>query len=170
MSTVILGAQTEKGNFLVGGRGTIGITSEVFSAFVSPDVYYFVKDDLAIGGFLSLGTVRVNGFGTTDFGVGPAIRYYLPIQLKEQIKPFAGAQLTYLLSRQNSNINNFDLDYNTFNWILEGGLAIFLNPSVAIEPIVAFRYTNSQSDLFLEDGSSFNFEIGFQIYLNGNKE
>ncbi len=78
------GAQTQKGNVLVGAQRRIsGGTFQDekrkhgFSLNLSPQAGWFIKDDLAIGPMVNLGLTTGNGSTTFTYGVGAFGRYYI---------------------------------------------------------------------------------------------
>src|ERR1700710_1032719 len=86
-------AQTEKGNFLVGGTAGFQTNSTNTTIAFSPNVGYFVKNNLAVGASSTLSSVKEDFLKTTTFNIGPFARYYVG---HSNFKPFGLVQLAYL--------------------------------------------------------------------------
>lgn len=84
--TVAAKAQTAAGNMMIGGTlaytfdSYSGGDSKANSTYFSPSFGYFVSDNLAIGGALSISSSSTDsGAGvlkSSSFGIGPFARYY----------------------------------------------------------------------------------------------
>src|SRR5215216_1991973 len=110
-------SQITKGNWLVGGSGTLSrqqeklIGSEVKSTTIqlSPDLGYFIFDKFSAGltpafGYINLKTDNYHS-KTTSWAVGPFVRYYfLPAENRTNL--FVGTAYQYLSS---SNGDSQDL-------------------------------------------------------------
>jgi hypothetical protein len=76
-------AQTQKGNLMVGSDLTdLGFNfqkeSTIFHFNLDPKLAYFIKDDLALGGYLNFGLETTGGNGTNvNYGIGALARYYI---------------------------------------------------------------------------------------------
>ncbi|SHL36818.1 hypothetical protein [Flavobacterium chilense] len=83
-------AQIQKGNILIGGdlaNVNLGLNGpKIFSAEITPKVALFIKDNLALGGYVDLGLETAkHSATTTNYGIGALGRYYLGKE-KEIIK------------------------------------------------------------------------------------
>jgi len=137
-------AQIEKGNFLTGGSGSFaldldGDTPAVFALGLSPQVGYFVTDEIVVGalinGFLNVTEVNDDSEVDSDLFVGPFLRYYLG-------NAFVHAEV---------GINNGIQVSPAF------GIAWFVTENVAVEPI---------AKLNIGDRLGVTGLIGFQLYFN----
>lgn len=73
-------AQIQKGNYLIGGDlaslhfGSGGY----FNVDLQPKIAWFIKDNLALGGYVKFDlTTSKDQSTTTIYGVGPLARYYV---------------------------------------------------------------------------------------------
>ncbi len=176
-------AQLEKGTMLAGGefglelntnkskyRNQTTTNSKSTSFTLEPRFGYFVIDNLAIGGEISLTSSvskdELDGDKTTDnsFAIGPFVRYYFPAKIFLEGQYSAGFANT-----KYSNSNEKD-KYNLGGWSLASGYAIFLNDNVAVEPMLGFQSvsyknkTDGEAEWKNVNAGMF-FRVGFQIYL-----
>lgn len=151
-------AQTESGNYLVGGNFTLNTAKNDFRLALTPSVGYFIINNLAAGANVDLSYSKVGTNKTTTFGVGPFARYYLGTL---NIRPFAHANVNFT-SNRSKNVTGSET-FNGTNYFLGGGLAAFINRNVAIEGLAGYSHTNYAH---LSGSGGFNLRIGFQIYLS----
>lgn len=138
--------------------GTAGFRSEsvkdsdvsVTTIDVSPNLGYFIADDLAIGLSLNLSSVSVDGNSSTDFGLGPFIRFY-----------FADA----IFAQVGANLGLGDREFVDLE--LGIGYSWFVDNSVAIEPKLFYRLHNVGDDVLDDfDSSVFGLSIGIQAFVD----
>lgn len=151
-------AQTEKGNYLVGGNVGFNAAKNNTQINLSPTVGYFFANNIALGANVDLAYSKVGSNKATTFGVGPFGRYYFGTL---NIRPFAHANVNFTSTR-NKNSTGSDT-YNGSNYFLGAGLAAFINRNVAVEGLAG--YSNS-SYAHISTGGGFQLRIGFQIYLS----
>ncbi|HMJ68351.1 MAG TPA: outer membrane beta-barrel protein [Cyclobacteriaceae bacterium] len=178
-------AQFNQGRYLVGG--SLGFSATTTKAksdnatntlshhtdlFVSPDIGYFVIDNLAVGAGLGLSVGSTKGDGndnskttSTTFTLSPFVRYYLDpgVFFQGQVG-FGSESEKRKATGSNTTVTT---KYGVFNWSLAAGYAYFLNDFVAIEPMVGFRSNSlkdSDADVKYLNGGIF-INVGFQIYL-----
>ena len=157
-------AQTEKGKLMVGASSDLNFTSttndetdDTTNTFeVSPQVGYFVADNIAVG--LNFGYSNVNPEGddnsTNTIGVGPFARVYFLEE--EKIRPYAQAAYLY------NSVKVGDADATDASEIgLTGGAAYFITDSVSID--AALNYGLGMSDTV--DYSKLNFGVGFNLFF-----
>lgn len=178
-------AQFNKGRYLVGGNvgfaaytgktktdNSTSTTSHSTTFNLSPDVGYFVIDNLAVGAGLSLRTSSTKGDGgdnskdtDTDFTLTPFARYYLDqgIFFQGQVGFGSGSNK----HKPNGSNTTTTTKHGVFDWGLGVGYAYFLNDYVAIEPMVSYvSYANNYKDPdFKTVNSGITLNVGFQIYL-----
>lgn len=172
-------AQFTKGRMLAGGNvslstssnkvdqgGSLTPTSKSTSFQLSPNVGYFVIDNLAIGAGLGLGLSTIKTENSTinsktnisSLEFEPFVRYYL----KQGV--FVEGQFglgTTKYKYENSTFPSSTV--NTTSWSIGAGYPYFLNDNVAIEPFLGYRRISNdnggpvQSSLFLS--------VGLQVYL-----
>tara|TARA_R110001583_G_scaffold166795_1_gene319592 strand:- start:240 stop:782 length:543 start_codon:yes stop_codon:yes gene_type:complete len=163
--TVSLNAQIIKGNWLVGGdiafsysksKPESSVDSEAFDLDIAPNVGYFIWDKLAFG-------TRVNYFrsryktdtGTAKFDrflVSPFARYYF-LDKDKMVNPFLESSYRFSLINEN----------NSEEFSAKGGMAIFLNGSVALE--ISLNYLNLMSKNQFVGDHTFLIGFGIQVHL-----
>jgi outer membrane protein len=188
-------AQTNQGNFLLGlssdifslGYSTSKISSDndeaenagkSFSVNLSPNMGYFVIDNLAIGLGLGVGFTAYNNesgdFKTsaisTSLSAGPFIRYYIPVS---KVLPFCELSGSYGWSNMNISGTNLDdtrVNIGTFNYGGGIGLAAPLGERVMADVMLGYRSLNmkySQEEEYDQTTKTgtLGLSIGFVILL-----
>ncbi|MEM1339504.1 MAG: hypothetical protein AAF717_10950 [Bacteroidota bacterium] len=146
-------AQTEEGSWLVEvNTGTLAIGNTAFSLSsvdgntswsVGAEGGYFVTDDLALKVGLGYGDAGEFSDGVLVYKLGG--KYYINGQIP------VGLDFTGISS-----------DGNSANWVgAQGGYAVFLGETVAIEPALRYNFTLDED----EADSVFQALIGFTIFL-----
>ena len=178
-------AQTEQGNFLVGGgasysfdknkfeRGStttdVGKSSEIS---FNPNFGYFVINGLAVGLSINLNSSKFeaedNGgeVKSSSVSFGPFVKYYHSSNFFGMAGFGVGSGRT-----ESTGPLGFtsESEWGVSNWIIGGGYAIFLNDNVSIEPMLSYgsvRVTDKDEDpeeVNIDNGLTFS--IGFQIFL-----
>ena len=152
-------AQTENGNFLVGGNLEVNTAKNSNPAVAfSPAVGYFFINNLAGGVNFDLQYSKVGANKTTTVGVGPFARYYVGTL---NIRPFAHANLGFN-SYRSKNTTGSDT-YNGTNYFLGAGLAAFINRNVAVEGLLGYAHS---AYAHTSGSGGLNFKVGFQVYLS----
>lgn len=155
-------AQTEKGNWLVGGN--IGLnTPKTNTTFnVSPNAGFFFIDNFAAGAMFNYNYNKTETRKNTDFGFGPFARYYFG---SSNTRPLLHAQYNYLSTK--TTVGTVSSTLNGGEFYVAGGLAAFINRNVALEGLAGYDYTKHRHST---DGSGgFKLMIGFQVYLSGSQ-
>jgi hypothetical protein len=160
----------KKNNWMVGGRAMWSSQTQDIDPYeikrssfgISPDVGYFFMDKFA-GGLrfdVDYDKTDINNNETkqTDLVVSPWLRYYF-LQPEKDLNIFA--QGKYGIG--SSKVNDNDAE-SISKWALEGGLAYFCNPLVALEFTLGYRSTKYEGDD--NPANSLFFSVGFQIHLN----
>jgi hypothetical protein len=149
-------AQTEQGNWLVGGNFTLNTASNNTTIGLNPTAGYFVMNNLAVGGTINLGYAQFGENKSTAFGIGPLVRYYFG---QRNVRPFLNGEFAFQsIKFKSPTETNTE---NGVNILLGLGLAGFLNPNVALEAIAGYNHTRLEGD---GDGG-FVLRVGFQVYL-----
>jgi hypothetical protein len=159
-------AQLQQGNVMVGGdisRFDLSLNSgNNFSMRIDPKAAWFIRDNIALGGYLNFGLVTAKGAGTSvDYGIGALARYYVNdrnVNPARHARFFAEANLG--IEGRNpavgDNTNGLGLGFGP-------GIAYFITPTIGLETllkyqgIIGFGSSVTSSDLVLG--------MGFQIYL-----
>lgn len=138
-------AQTEKGNWLLGGTATFssikydGAEKRRTSYFVAPNVGFFLTRNAVVG--LEL-TVRSPFKNHIFIGANPFGRYYWK-------KSFIQAKY----------ITNTDTNFSSRGYDLSIGRAFFLKSNVAFEPELYYHNIKGYNN-----HDNFGMRMGFQFY------
>jgi len=153
-------AQVEKGYNLLGGSGRIGLDSDLFSICLSPDLGWFIRDRLAVGGNLSFYVSDTENSTSFNLSFGPFARYYFG-NARTKVFVHGGFGLstdTYTYNYNGNKEKNTDTDLYLD---LRGGVAFFITDQVALEAALVY-----QSYQILDEFSgSFGITAGFQIHI-----
>ena len=166
LACTIAQSQIQKGNVLVGGDlggFNLGLNSSgYFNLNITPKAAWFIKDNLAVGGYVNLDLATAKGQGTTtNYGVGALGRYYVndpKINVLRHARFFAEANVGI-------EGNNYS-GGNSTNGLGIGfgpGLAYFITPNIGLEGLL--KYDGIVGFGSNPTSSSLDFNIGFQIYL-----
>ena len=143
-------AQTEKGNWFAGSDlglsytsetitpkydGTKGSETTVSTLKFTPNVNYFVIDNLAVGLGLEYTNSKAKGASDSEniFTIAPNATYFFP--LSANLAPFVGAKVGYAMASAGSS------DANKDNGLVFGGkagIAYFVNQGAAITGYVGY--------------------------------
>ena len=141
-------AQTEKGNWFAGSDLGLSYTSETNtpkydgtkgnktteSTFkITPNVNYFVIDNLAVGLGLEYSTTKKESSDENKFAIAPNATYFFP--LSANLAPFVGAKVGYAMASAGSS------DASKYNGLVFGGkagIAYFVNQGAAITGYVGY--------------------------------
>ncbi|WP_298154661.1 hypothetical protein [Flavobacterium sp.] len=158
-------AQIQKGNMLIGGNLAninLGLNDpKILSAEITPKVAWFIKDNLALGGYIDFGIETAKNSGTTtNYGLGVLGRYYLgkEVEIVKHSRFFG--ELTAGLG----GVNVSDADNtNGLNISAGPGFAYFITPNVGLE--VLLKYNSLVGLGSTPYQGNLNLASGFQIYL-----
>lgn len=170
ISALVLGttamAQTDQGGWMFGAGSNFQFQSfkldndqdeSASNLDFTARAGYFVIDNLAVGLDVDFGSSKAAGADDADsqFGVGPYVRYYLPMKVF--------GQLGYQFGSVSSGGEKL---YSTGDLGIGVGYAAFLNDHVSIEPMVKYDLTSAKPDEGDSvSGSGFGVYINFGIYL-----
>ena len=151
-------AQTEKGDWLVGGLLDLNTAKNSTTINFIPNAGYFIIDTLAIGGNLVFAYDKLGDLKVTTFGIGPFVRYYFT---DDKIRPFFAGDMTFEKRKFETTLGSNTED--AFSWSLGGGAAFFINENVAVYGIIGYAHTKVTD----EDGTGgLRLRVGFQVYIN----
>jgi len=140
--SVAANAQTEKSTWLLGGGLSFQSTSGSSIFVASPNIGYFVSNNIAVGGEFNIITTS----GSTRWSLGPYLRGYL--------NPTASGSL---FGQAGVGFGGGTGGSSTTTFMGKVGYAAFLNKSTALE---------FSAGLNAGGGSSvFLLGVGFQIHL-----
>ncbi len=165
-----LNAQLQKGSVLIGGDLAgfdLGLNEgATFTMSLTPKVAWFVRDNVALGGYVDLGLSTAKGAGTSaNYGVGGLGRYYFP---KADVNI---ARSTHFFVEANAGIQGVNTaGGNSTNGLGLGfgpGLAYFVTNNIALETLL--KYNGIIGFGSSSTSSRLQLNLGFQIYLPGSK-
>jgi hypothetical protein len=151
-------AQTEQGDWLVGGRIDLNTGKNNTHIGISPNAGFFVIDKFAVGGNFLIDYNKSANNKITAFGIGPFARYYFTTT---KARPLLHGSFNYLSTKIKTPITS--TTNNGINFLIAGGLAVFINENVAIEPLAGYSYSKYKD---FDGSGGFNLGIGFQVYIN----
>ncbi len=154
-------AQTEKGDWLLGGTAGFRTNKNNNDFNFSPNSGYFFLKKFAAGANLQINFSKAGTLKNSTFGIGPFARYYFG---NANFRPFTVTQLNFLTAT--SKANNIKNTTNGVGWLLGLGGAAFLNENVAFEGIAGFNYTKFKN---ASSNTGFSMNFGFQVYINKSK-
>lgn len=151
-------AQTEMGNWLVGGNLSLNAVKNDTRISLTPSAGYFFARNFAAGAILNVNYAKIYETKQTLFGVGPFARYYFGTL---NFRPFLDGELAFQTQKiKNANSSN---TFTSTQYFLGGGLAAFINRNVALEGLIGYSRTAPKN----QDGNGgLNFRVGFQVYFN----
>ncbi|HOA37083.1 MAG TPA: outer membrane beta-barrel protein [Flavihumibacter sp.] len=151
-------AQTEKGDWMVGGNFALNTTKNNSAFNLSPSAGYFFARNFVAGGLFNFAYSKSGDTKTTAYSAGPFARYYFG---NSNLKPMVVGEFQFGTNSTRVSTNKTTDNFNSL--LLGGGLAAFVNQHVAIETIAGYGRTK----LAGYDGSGgFVFKVGFQVYLS----
>ncbi|MDB5135569.1 MAG: hypothetical protein JWP37_2172 [Mucilaginibacter sp.] len=161
-------AQIQQGNVLVGGNFAnmnLGLNNpHVFSLDITPKAAWFIKDNIALGGYVNLGIATAKGSNTTtSYGVGALGRYYTgqDVEVLRHGRFFGEATIGV----GGVNVSDGGGNTNGLNFSVGPGFAYFITPSIGLETLLKYNGLGGFGDQGFQ--SSLNLSFGFQIYLPG---
>lgn len=129
---------------------------------LSPNVGYYIINNLGIGVRLNLVTNSFDGDSESTFGFGPWARFYIIDGL------FAQAGMDFGPSA--FDIFSAIQEEGSTNLHFGAGYSWFLSNSVAIEPQIEYNIYTDDEDGFTGDYNRLAFTIGIQAFLGRNSE
>lgn len=158
-------AQTQTGNLLVGGnisnfRLDFQDESTTFQMNLTPKLAYFIKDNLAIGGYGEIGLFKAkDADAIVNYGIGALGRYYVSDNDMEIVKDsrfFFEANAGFAGNNGVANTNGIGLGIGP-------GWTYFITENIGLEALLKYNLIvglgNSTTN------NSLDLGIGFQIYL-----
>lgn len=164
-------AQTQKGNVMVGGDLAnldldLGSTG-TFQFNLTPKAAWFIKDNIALGGYLTFGLSTAKDAGTSiDYGIGALGRYYIA---DKNAQVMAKSRFFF---EATAGINGYNpsakLGGDNTNGLGIGfgpGFAYFVTPNIGLEALL--KYDGVIGFGTSPTSNHLKFNLGFQIYLPG---
>ena len=167
-------AQIQEGNWMVGSSlltSNFGLnTGAGYNIAIQPKAAYFIKDNVALGGYVNLGISKVTKGSPTrfDYGVGALGRYYVSPgeagvdNLLNHGRWFFEGNLGVGGSSVENGNSTTGLDFG-----VGPGYSYFITPNIGVEGLV--KYVGQSG--FGNEGlnSNITFNVGFSIFLPTSK-
>ena len=173
-------AQTEKGNWFAGSDLGLSYTSEtvkekndgteksnstVSTLKFTPNVNYFVIDNLAVGLGLEYTNSKTKGASDSEniFTIAPNATYFFP--LSANLAPFVGAKVGYAMASAGSS------DANKDNGLVFGGkagIAYFVNQGAALTGYLSYdhqKLKNKENSNYSITNGTFGVGIGVALFF-----
>jgi len=152
-------AQTDRGDWMVGGNLAFNTAKKNTSIQFTPQAGYFFAKNFVLGGQLLVDYSEQGTAHLTSWGIGPFARYYFG---ETKARPFFTGDFSYLSTRFKSDLTNSSTTNDAFEYFLGAGASFFINENVAVDGILGYRHSKYKN----EDGSGgLNFKVGFQVFL-----
>ena len=158
MSLGISFAQTDKGDWMVGGMIDLNTGKNSTHIGFTPNAGTFLFQNFAVGGNILLDYLKSGDTRVTEFGLGPFARYYFT---QHKARPLVHANVNYLSSKVKAP--GFTSTNTGTNLFLGGGIAYFINQNVSLEGLLGYSNTKYKD---FEGSGGLNISIGFQVYLS----
>ena len=139
-------------------------SDDSYSYLIGPSFLYFVADNLGIGTSLSYGRISGDGYTSTSAGIGPTIRWYLPVDTKV----FVSASYFYVDGKtENHSIKR---DSTRKRWSFAFGFDYFLSKNIALEPSLRYQIDDYELDFGStlssdDDSKTFGATIGINVFI-----
>ncbi len=151
-------AQTDKGDWLVGGTFSLNTAKNSTTISVSPNAGYFLLDNFMLGGrlgyeFSELGTTKIS-----SLNIGPFTRYYFH---GSKARPFGEFDLDFQSTKLSTSLGSST--ESAVGFFIGGGIALFISDNVALETIMGYKNTKVENQA---GTGGFNMRIGFQVYIS----
>jgi hypothetical protein len=162
------GAQIQRGNALIGADLTdINLSLDkggIFSFRINPKVAWFIRDNVAVGGYVLAGLSTAKNAGTNvRYGIGALARYYLganDVTLLRHSRFFVEG--TVGIEGDNPAVGD---NTNGLGLGVGPGIAYFITPNIGLEALL--KYNGIVGFGTAPTSNELNFSLGFQIYLSG---
>lgn len=185
-------AQTEKGNFLLGGESKLNFTflnskekwddgsddmGKTTNLQFSPIVGFFVADGIAVGAevpisYDSYKDESDDKYSTTSMALAPFIRYYFELS-NSNLKPYLHGAIglgSYKEKYNPSGAPSSDETSGMFLYQIGGGLGIFLNENISLDIGLAYASVSIKSkednpDNYRTVSSGIGLGLGLVVIL-----
>ncbi len=137
-------AQTEKGNYLIGGAASYTAAKGANSFNLTGNLGVFVVNNVAVGGEVSMYASK----GASSWALGPLVKAY-----------FLGDERGKFFGQLGVNVSGGKDTKTAGGFGLGLGYAVFLNQHLALEFGANYKKIGSKNNLFV-------LGAGFQIILN----
>jgi len=178
-----------KGSSDDGGSPPSNSKTNNFTIDISPNIGYFIEDNLAIGSFVgfnfSTGKTTYtyssgdySKYHSTTFTIGPYLRYYFSRtgkNLTPYAEVFTGLGTGPYISKTKFGIAASESKFTNNRWNagFNVGLANFITTNIAMQFYAGFNHSHYASKsksaygTYKYDYNYFNFGVGFQMHKPG---
>lgn len=167
-------AQIQKGNWMVGGDllgAEFGLNKgSGYDFSLQPKAAYFIKDNVAFGGYVNLGFSGAKDAATTfEYNVGALGRYYLSPNEKgvDNLLKHGRWFLETNVGIGGTSISKGGASANGLNFGFGPGYAYFLTPNVSLEGLLKYDANAGFGNVGYTHRITFG--LGFQIYFPSSK-
>ncbi len=169
-----MNAQIQKGNWMVGSTilsSNFGLnTGAGYDIKLQPRAAYFIEDNVAVGGYVTLGFSKPGAGQSTqfDYGVGALGRYFLSPgekgvdNLLNHGRFFLEGNIGVGGFNVENGISTTGLDFG-----VGPGYSYFITPNIGVEGLVKYNGVTGFGNEGLTSRISFN--VGFSIYIPTSK-
>ena len=155
---VFTNAQTEKGDWMIGGNFRLNTSDNNTEITLAPDAGVFIINNLALGANIAFVYAKSGDAKVTSFGIGPFLRYYFT---NATVRPILQGSLNF--TSEKTKITGYPSTTNNgTNYFLGGGAAIFISDQVSIDGLIGYYHSKFKG---FNGGGGFALSIGFQVYL-----
>jgi len=170
LTSQLASAQIQKGNIMIGGEiGNLNLSLDnggAYSFLLNPKAAWFIKQGIAVGGYLNLGLSGAKDAGTgVNYGVGALGRYYIT-NANAQIIPHSMFFVEGNVGIEGDNPATGD-NTNGLGLGIGPGWTYFVNPNIGLE--VLLKYNGIVGFGSSPTSNNLNLFIGFQIYLGSSE-
>lgn len=173
--SALITAQTEKGHWMIGGSTTLGFNHntvkykdsgyrtsgpKVSAISLTPNVSFFIKDNLSIGAELGLtNTVTKELVNDAEhktkqntFSFVPQVTYYFPIS--GSLRPYLGAGVGFATSKIKNSASGTTMDeifdseikISGLNWKVKAGVSYFIKSNIGLNFGLVYNQITGKND------------------------
>ncbi|WP_291913084.1 hypothetical protein [Chitinophaga sp. CB10] len=163
-------AQIQKGNLMVGSEITdLGFlfqnSSTVFHFNLNPKIGWFIKDGLAVGGYVDFGLATAKDAGSdVNYGIGAFARYYIEdrnvrkLEFSKRTRFFVEGNAGFAGRNPASGAST-----NGVNLGLSPGISYFITPNIGLDAMLNWDITVGGGNS--TTANRLGLSLGFQIFL-----
>ncbi len=141
---------------MVGGNFRLNTAKNTTQIGLTPNAGLFIINNLAVGGNVGLDYSKFGSIKTTNFTIGPFVRYYLT---NADVRPILHGAINYL-NQKTKNVSS--VTDHGINYFLGGGAAIFISDQVSLDVLLGYDHSKLKD---FDGSGGFAMTIGFQVYL-----
>lgn len=191
IAAVSANAQTDKGQWLVGGNASFNTSKSDFgfvedeeiadakttNLSLNPNAGYFFMNNLAGGLRVNLSSTSTKGeheqgdvkATSSIYTIAPFVRYYFVSLNDNKVKLFGDASYGFGSTKSKIEVDGDEVadgSASVSSFGIAAGPAFFLSPNTALEVTLNYNSTKFEDS---DANGSFGIGVGFQIHLGGKK-